>query len=133
MDSDLLSPPEPNFTALLRGIVGDAQDLIRQQLVLFRQEVRDDLQKTRDAALALAVGVGVALVGGVLLLIMLPLLLNWLIPELPLWACFGLVGALFAALGATLVYAGVRRFKSIKVDQSAAALKENFRWTIHPR
>jgi NhaP-type Na+/H+ or K+/H+ antiporter len=102
---------------------------------MFRQEIRDDLRKSRDAALALGVGVGISLMGGVLCLMMLPLLLHWVAPELPLWACFGIVGGILAALGGVLVYAGVKKFESFNPlsDQSFKAFKENLKWTTSPK
>jgi hypothetical protein len=119
---------------LVSGIIADTQQLIGQQLTMFRQEIRDDLRKSRDAALALGVGVGITLMGAVLVLIMLPLLLRWEAPELPLWACFGIVGGILAACGAVLVYAGVKKFESFNPlsDQSFKAFKENLQWTKSP-
>jgi Putative Actinobacterial Holin-X, holin superfamily III len=127
--------PERSVTTLVGGIIADAQHLIGQQLTMFRQEIRDDLRKSRDAALALAAGVGVALMGVVLVLIMLPLLLRWEVPELPLWACFGIVGGILAAFGGVLAYAGVKKFESFNPlsDQSFKALKENLKWTTSPK
>jgi len=123
------------MTGLLGDILNDAQELIRQQLALFRQEVREDLRKTRDGAIALSAGVGVIAMGGLLLLLMLPLLLNWLVPAIPLWGCFGIVGGLAAAIGAILLFAAVQRFKSIHPmsDQAATGLKENLQWTTPPK
>src|ERR1700730_6002425 len=105
------SPPKRSTTTLVSGIIADAQHLIQQQLAMFRQEIRDDLRKSRDAALELAVGVGITLIGSALLLIMLPLLLHWAAPELPLWACFGIVGGVLTAVGGILVYVGVKKFE----------------------
>jgi hypothetical protein len=154
MASDLQSPPEPvaaapvrgvitdegrglperSVTTLVSGIIADAQHLIQQQLAMFRQEIRDDLRKSRDAALALAVGIGITLVGSVLLLLMLPLLLHWA-AELPLWACFGIVGGVLTAVGGVLVYAGVKRFESFNPlsEKSIEAFKENLKWTTSPK
>jgi hypothetical protein len=154
MATDVLSPPEPvaaapvrgvitdegqsaperSVTTLVSGIIADAQHLIQQQLAMFRQEIRDDLRKSRDAALALAVGIGITLVGSVLLLLMLPLLLHWAAPELPLWACFGIVGGVLTALGGILVYAGVKKFESFNPlsEKSIEAFKENLKWTTSP-
>lgn len=44
------SPPgaEPSVTSLLSGIVNDAQELIKQQLLLFRHELKDDVNKARE-------------------------------------------------------------------------------------
>jgi tetrahydromethanopterin S-methyltransferase subunit D len=127
--------PERSVTTLVSGIIADAQQLIGQQLTMFRQEIRDDLRKSRDAVLALAAGVGISLVGGVLVLIMLPLLLRWVVPELPLWVCFGIVGGVLAAIGGVLVYAGVKKFESFNPlsDQSFKAFKENLKWTTSPK
>jgi hypothetical protein len=129
------SPPDRSITTLVSGIIADAQHLIQQQLAMFRQEIRDDLRKTRDAAVALAAGAGITLLGSVLLVLMLPLLLNWTAPELPLWACFGIVGGVLAALGGVLVYAGVKKFESFNPlsDKSIEAFKENLKWTTSPK
>jgi len=135
MATDLRSPPGVSMTSLLGDIINDAQELIRQQLALFRQEIRQDLHKARDGVMILGAGVGVIAVGGLLILLMLPLLLNWLVPSLPLWACFGIVGAVAAAIGGVLLYAGFKRFESIHPlsDNAAVALKENLQWTTHPK
>jgi hypothetical protein len=132
---DVQGPPERSITTLVSGIIADAQHLIQQQLAMFRQEIRDDLRKTRDAALSLAAGLGITLAGSALLLIMLPLLLNWAAPELPLWACFGIVGGVLAALGGVLVFVGVKKFESFNPlsDKSIAAFKENLKWTTTPK
>jgi|SRR5216117_359691 len=135
MALDLRSAGQPTLTALMKGIVSDAQELIRQQIALFKTEIRADLRKTRQATVLILAGTGAMIVGGVFLLIMLPLLLNWLVPAIPLWACFGVVSAAALAVGGTLVLVGVRRFKSFNPlpTQSVEALKENLTWTIHPK
>lgn len=135
MATDLRSSPGVGITSLVTDIISDAEELIRQQMALFRQEIRDDLRKTRDGAIALAAGVGVIAVGGILLLVMLPLLLNWLVPSIPLWGCFGIVGAAATTIGAAALYAGIQRFKAIHPlsDQAAQGLKENLQWTTHPK
>jgi hypothetical protein len=127
--------PERSVTSLVSGIIADAQHLIQQQLAMFRQEIREDLRKSRDAAIALAVGIGITLIGSVLLLLMLPLLLHWAAPDLPLWACFGIVGGFLTALGGVLVYTGVKKFESVNPlsDKSIEAFKENLKWTTSPK
>jgi hypothetical protein len=133
IDDDVQSLPERSKTTLVSGIIADAQHLIQQQLAMFRQEIRDDLRKSKEAGLSLAAGIVIALAGSVLVLVMLPLLLHWSSPELPLWACFGIVGAVITALGGVLVYAGVKKFESFNPlsDKSIAALKENLKWTTN--
>lgn len=135
MAIDVQGPPEPSVTTLVSGIIADVQQLIEQQLTMFRQEIRADIRKTWDASYSLAAGVGIVLGGIVLLLIMLPLLLQSAVPELPLWACFGIVGGILAAVGGVLVYAGIKKFESFDPlsDQSVAAFKENLKWTTNPK
>jgi hypothetical protein len=119
---------------LVRSIISDAQHLIGQQLAMFRQEIRDDVQKNKKAVLSLAVGVGATVVGSLLVELMLPLLLNWVVPALPLWACFGIIGSVQVALGGILVYVGVRKIKSFDLlsNQAVEAFKENMTWTTKP-
>jgi flagellin-like protein len=133
--SDTQVAPERSAADLVRGIIADVQHLIGQQLAMFRQEIQDEFRKGVYAVVALAVAVAVTLVGGVMLLVMLPLLLNWAIPELPLWACFGIVGSILATVGGGFAFAGVRKIRSCHPlsNQAVNAFKENFTWTTHPK
>jgi len=122
------------MTSLLGGILHDAQDLFRQQIALFRREIRDDLCKTRDATIMIMAGIVVLAVGAVFFMTMLPLLLNWLVPSIPLWGCFGIVGLVGLVPGGLLIFLAVRRLQSIDPlhNPSVEALKENLKWTTPP-
>ena len=55
MALEVQSPPEQQgFTSLVRGVINDIGDLIKQELRFARAEVRSDLHKSREAILALA-------------------------------------------------------------------------------
>src|SRR5262249_56859778 len=99
MATDLRTAPEPSVTALVTGMVNDAEELVKQEMALLKHEVKEDIRKTKEAVLSLALGLGITLIGSLLLCLMLPLLLNWAVPDLPLWVCFGIVGAVITALG----------------------------------
>jgi len=133
--NDLQNGSEASATQLVSGIITDAQELIKQQLALLRQEVKDDLRQTKEASFALLGGSLTAFVGGGLLCLMLVHLLSWTAPAWPLWICYGLVGAPIAVLGGALFFAGVVKFKSLNPlpDQSVKALKENVRWIANPK
>jgi hypothetical protein len=135
MANPVQTPPEPNLTVLVSGILNDAQELFRQQIALVRAEVRSDLQKTREAFSALAAGAAVAGVAFLLLCLMLVHLLHWAAPALPLWACHAIVGGVLAAVGGALIYAGVKKFQSFNPlpDQSVEALRENLQWKTNPK
>lgn len=81
------------------GILDDAQDLIHDHLLLIKSEMKEELHKTRNATFELGSGVAVGMVGALFLAFMLVHLLDALFPQLPLWACFGMIGVLLLAGG----------------------------------
>ena len=130
MASDLHTEPGYSVTSLLRGIVSDAQDLMRQQLALFRAEIKDDFRKTVGILIAIGSGAFMVAVGGALLCFMLVYLLARLAPALPLWGCFGIVGASVALIGGIVAYLAIAKFKTFNPlpDESVQAFQENVQW-----
>ena len=51
---------EPSVTSLLSGIVNDAQELIKQQLELFKHELKDDMKRAQEGLPSLGLGVALA-------------------------------------------------------------------------
>jgi len=122
---------------LVAGIVDDLQELLKQNLTLFKVEVREDFKKTKEAAAALGVGIGLAVVGALHLTLMLVFLLWWAFDPaaraasgLPLWVCFAIVGGAFAGIGFALFMRGKKKLDSFNPlpDETAQALKENVQW-----
>ena len=66
-------------------------------------EIKEDVRKAKEALISFAFGLLMVIPGCILLLIMLPQLVNWLVPELPMWVCYGIVGGVLAVLGGALV------------------------------
>jgi hypothetical protein len=131
MDNDLHTATEPSMASLVGGIINDAQALIKQELALARREVADELQKTREAIIALGIGIAIAVLGGLMLVFMLVYLLSWASSEqIPLWGCFGIVGAALVIVGGGLFCLGKNKAAQIHVvpPQTAATLKENVQW-----
>jgi len=136
MSNDVRTGPEASLTSLMTGIINDVQELLKQQLSLFRQEVKDDVRKTKEAVISLSAGTGILVLGGILLCLMLVYLLNWAFPSvLPLWACYGIIGGLLVLGGGALLYAGKRKLTSFNPlpDQSVGALRENVQWIMNPK
>jgi len=127
--------PDQSVTTLVTGIINDAQELIRQQFALFRAEVHEDYRKTKEAAVSLAIGAGIAFLGAILLTFALPHLLFWAIPSVPLWAWYLMFGILLTGAGGGLIYGGLRRFDSFNPlpDQTMQAMRENVQWQTTPR
>jgi hypothetical protein len=135
---------EASMTGLLRGIINDIGDLIRHEIRFARTEFRSDLRNTTRAATVLALGAGTAVLGAFLLGLMLVHLLHWLsLPAgtaesshaIPLWGCFGIVSAVFLAIGSGVAYAGCQMLASTNPlpDQTAQNVKENVEWIANSR
>jgi len=56
-----------------------------------------------------------------------PLLLHWLVPSLPLWACWFIIGGVLFLVGGLASYVGYKKMTSFNPlpDKSYHALQEN--------
>jgi len=126
---------QPSLTELVSGIVSDAQTLIRQQVVMLRAEIKEDMRRTKDAAKFMGLGIGLAALGGLFLVIGLVYLLQWLAPSIPEWGCWMIVGGVLVVGGLVAVYAGQRMFASFNPlpDKTLNALQENVSWITNPQ
>jgi hypothetical protein len=120
---------ERRFGPLVTGLLDDVQVLLSQHLDLFKAEVKEDLRGARDATVALSAGLIVAFMGAFFLLFMVVHLLH-LIPGLPLWACYGIVGGLATLGGMLLLARAKQRFDDVTppVEQTVEELKEDVQW-----
>jgi len=117
---------------LVKGIIHDAQELISQQFTLLKHEVRQDFRNLREGVAFLIMAGGILLVAAVLLGLMLVHLVHEVLaPSWPMWADYGLVGGLFAAVGAGLAVLGRQKLstKNVLPEETAKGLTENLEWT----
>jgi len=146
MATEVQNQPEQSVASLVGGIVGDVQDLIKQQIELTRKEIEADLRKTREAASLLFVGIGLSLFGCFAFCLMLAHLIHQLSTPadlralqdpaaIPLWGCYGIVTAVLLIGGGALAFAGKKKFDSFNPlpDESAQALKENIEWIANKK
>jgi len=133
MANDVHTSTDPSITSLVTGITDDLQQLIRQQATLVRQEIQEDFRKTKEGALAFALGAFVTAVSVVLFAFTLVYLLA--ATALPLWACFAIVTAVFVVAAAALLATGKQRFDAIDPmhDEAAQGLRENLQFRTRPR
>jgi len=133
MSANLQTETGGSVPELLTGIVQDAQRLLGQQLALFKQEVRDDMQKARDAALSLALACSLLFLGAVMLCVMCAFLLHE-VAGLPIWGSFAIVGGVLTAVGGVLAYIGREQLKNFNPlpEKTAQALEENLEWKTKP-
>jgi len=123
----------PTMTELVSGIMSDVQNLAIQHLDLFRREINDDVRKSTDAVSSLAIGLAVAQVGGFLLSLMLVHLMMQVAPQLPTWACYGIMGLTVSAIGACGILVGVKKLRSIDGHQTAKVKKDDAKWLTNSK
>jgi len=140
MATEVQNPPETSVTRLVQGIVGDIGDLIKQEFRFAQAEIKSDVHKTGETLRIFGIAVGVGSLGLAILSLMLVHLLHWLtVPVgavgadpagLPLWACYGIVGFLFLAIGGILFFAGKQKLQSFNPlpDKTVETVKENLEW-----
>jgi hypothetical protein len=135
-------PDEASMTGLLRGIINDVGNLIRQEIRFARTEMKSDARAVLRAGVVLALGAGTAALGVILGAFMMVYLLHWLSlpagtaePGIPLWGCYGIVAAVFLSVGGLMAFLGVKRFQSVNPlpDETAKNVKENVEWIMNSK
>jgi Putative Actinobacterial Holin-X, holin superfamily III len=117
-----------SFTALVGDLASDATELLRQEVTLTKLEVQYELRKAKTAAMALGVGIGVTILGGILLMLMVVHLLAAL-TVVPLWGCYGIVGSGLVVLGGVRLAVAKATAKKLGVAQGTAErTNESVQW-----
>lgn len=131
------SPPAPNgngtIAALVSGILDDAQKLARQQLEMFKSEVREDFRRSKRAAEFGGLGIVLLTVGCLGLVMALAYFLHEQY-QFSLWASWSITGGLFFLIGGALAatsYILLERFNPLP-DKTFNALQENLTWKTNP-
>jgi hypothetical protein len=98
-------------------------------LALAKHEIHGEIRKATSASIALGAGIGLAALGGLLFIIAVVHLLQ-AVTDLPLWACYGIVGGACAVGGLVALYMGKQRISQIDIvpQHTVATAKENVRW-----
>jgi Putative Actinobacterial Holin-X, holin superfamily III len=124
-----VSTREPTVPQLLTGLMQDAQQLLRQEVALATHELRRELRTTLRAVMSLGISIGIAAIGGWLLILMLVHLLQAL-TALPRWAYDGIVGGLLAAGGIGLLVLGTQTLAQLHLmpQDTVDTMKENVQW-----
>ncbi len=133
MADDVHSSTDPSLASLVTGITEDLQQLIRQQAALIRQEVQEDIRKTKEGIIAFALGAGAAAVSVILLAFTIVYALA--VTGLPLWACFLIVTGIFVVSAAVLFLMGKKKLDSIHPVENPAVqgLRENLQFQTNAR
>jgi hypothetical protein len=122
MSIDTSETSDVSITHLVTGIIADAQDLGVKHLELLRSELLEEIRKTTDAIVSLAIGFALILIGGVLFCHMFAHMLLQFIPTLSMWQCYGIVGLVVAIAGAIPLAIGLSRLRSLQQSVTATQL-----------
>lgn len=127
----VLAPDTPTaagtVTGLVGGIISDAQTLAKQQLEMFKAEVREDMNRTRQALIYGGAGVAFLTVGLLALVFGVVYFIDHLNPALPLYGSFLIFAAVCVAVGVALGLVARTMFESFNPlpDKTFTALQEN--------
>ena len=130
---ELLSEPrpmeEPSIATLIGELVADGQDLVRKEIDLAKQEVRNELNKAKDTAISIAIGGAMAAIAGLLFVLMLVHLLASVF-SLTLWASYLLVGLVFAIVGGVLLMRARSKMSDIHLapQETVHEVKKDVAW-----
>jgi Putative Actinobacterial Holin-X, holin superfamily III len=115
------APAEPTTGRLVRGIVDDATRLVRQEVLLARQELTEGAVATAKASALLAAAALLSLYGLGFLLFAVAVAVGG-----PEWLGFLLVGGVLAAGAGVLGLLGRRRLAASKIapERAAAELRQ---------
>jgi uncharacterized membrane protein YqjE len=124
---------EPTVAQLLGGLVGDAQTLVRKEVELATQEVKNEIDKARQGAVSLGIGGSIAAVGAIFLLLMI---VNVLVEVLGLsyWVSYLIVGGAMTVIGVLLLVTGSQRLKEVDPmpRETIESVKKDIEWLQKP-
>jgi len=140
MATQVPTSSEPGFAHLVRGIVNDIGDLVKQQIQFARAEIKEDVRKSKEACVLLALGAGSAFAGVLFLGLMLVHLLHWLTApshtdpsSLPLWGCYAIVAGVFPTPAPGILPPPQRLFAFSIPEQTVQTAKENVEWITNSK
>ena len=128
IDIEYVMDERTSIPALIKSLLDDARDLIREELQLFRAELRDEVSALQTVAIAFAAAAFVGLLGAMLLAVALggaiAYVLHW-----PAWTGYGIVAVLCLAGGYGLCLYARARMRVIRaIPNTTDTMKENLAW-----
>jgi hypothetical protein len=117
------------ITSLMTDILADFRQLIALEVKLAKDELREEVNKAKQSAISMSIGIGLIAVGGLLLLLMIVHFVQWL-TQWPLWSCYAIVGAVLALSGWIAMKKGQRTAHEIDLmpKRTIQTTKETVSW-----
>jgi len=121
--------------SLVGNILTDAQELTRQQIELFKVEIRDNSEKAKSIGILFALSLTLLAISGVLFGVAAAHFLQWAFPDtLHMSGAYAIVAGLLG-VGAGILF-GVCKQQldsfSVLPEKAVEAMKENLEWKTKP-
>lgn len=129
MTSEPLHAVRPSFSKLIIGLLADFRSLVLLELNLAKHELQVETARMVRAVMWFGIGAGLAVLGVIGLMLMLVHALH-AGTNLPLWACYGLVGCALAGVGGGLVAKGATTVGTFRLWPrfTVQSIKANTQW-----
>jgi uncharacterized membrane protein YqjE len=126
--------PQATVTELVSGIISDVQKLVRQQTDMFKAEVKEDMNRSKQALVMGGLGVALLTVGVMALVFALVYLLRDQ-AGLSEWAAWMIFAGVCLAGGVVFGVIARNLFESFNPlpDKTFNALQENLTWQTTPQ
>lgn len=115
-----------SFAELTSAIVEDVQKLFKLELRLARHEVREDMERAKQAGMYFGISAAAGLTGLFLLAVAITELL--VLAGLPAWASSAIVGVAFMLGAWAACRAGSEKAERLGPEQTVDSVKENLQW-----
>ena len=126
--AERLARDEQTFFGLIRGLLQDVRDLIREELQLARAEIREELLAAQSVVAAFAASAVAALIGAGLLSIAIGGAIAYFL-GLPTWAGYGIFAVVLLVAAWSLVHHGRNQLARIRaIPETTQTVKENLAW-----
>jgi fructose-specific phosphotransferase system IIC component len=117
-----------SIAGLLKSVLADTRELIREELSLARAELRQEIAEVRTAGIAFASSAVIALLGVTLLCVAIggaiAYAFGW-----PSWTGYGIVAVLLLVAAAVFVSYGKRQIADLRaLPKTRETIKENIAW-----
>lgn len=117
-----------SIPTLIRSLMDDARELIREELALARAEMREELSAARGMGVSFGAAALLAVIGVVLLCIALGGAVADVL-DLPAWAGYGIMALLLGGAAYVFLSRGRRQLAAIRgLPRTQASLRENIAW-----
>ena len=117
-----------SITGLIRGVLNDARELVREEIAHAKSELREEISAARTVATTFAAAALLALIG----IVLFSIALGGAIADLfntPAWVGYGIVAVLLGAGAYLLVSRATTALGKIRaLPKTQESLRENIAW-----